>query len=169
MSTIKKCDASIILDTSPDRPMYCVYEHYASFEMGKPPELIFVGASKITTLLHFQEARKNTEWARMLGYGGQVMVRIIATGEDLRECQRYAIQHLNQLPRYPRCNMRGTERRGVARAIQCSNGQVFQSQKEAARVMGVTESALSRHLNNLQQNVGGLRFHYIDPKKVPGQ
>lgn len=159
--TLKKCDATVLMNTASDVITYCVFEHYAVLDPSKPPELIYVGTGKLATVLMHTDARKNTEWQRLFAAGGTLMVRIIATSENARDCQIYAVQHMKQMARMPRCNLHGSARRGLKRAVQCSDGRVFSSQKEAALQCGITESVLSRHMNNMVPHVNGLRFTYV--------
>lgn len=157
---IKKQDASIIGNTMNLDKQFCAYEHLAVVEPGKPPEVVFVSACKLLDVYRMVEGRRNSEWAKMFRDGGDIMVRIIATGPDRTEIIRFAMNHMRQMSPRPRCNLHGVLMKGVARPLICSNGQTFNSQVEAARALGVSASAISRHLKGELNTVAGYTFGY---------
>lgn len=161
---IKKQDASVIGNTMDIDKQFCAYEHLAVIQPGKPPEVVFVSVCKLLDVFRMVEGRRNSEWAKMFSHGGDVMVRIIATGTERTEVIRFAMNHMKQLPAKPRCNLHGVMMKGIKRPIICSNGQTFNSQLDAARALGVSASAISRHLKGDFNTVGGYTFAYEVPK-----
>jgi hypothetical protein len=155
-----KQDASLIIDAAKVTRLWCAYEHSAQFEPGKPPEVVFVGVTKLTDVYRLIEGQRNSEWLRIFGHGGAVLVHIIGTGESRSDMMRMAMERAKSFPTLPRCNMHGVNLKGTARRIICSNGKTYESQKEAADSLGISSSSISRHLRSELKSVGGYTFAY---------
>lgn len=161
--TIIKADTSLILDTRRPGDLFCAYEHHATFTQDAPPEIILVGACKLADAYRMVDGKANSEWQRIFAQGGQVMVRIIATGDDRIEMTRWAMSHMRNLPTIPRCNLHGLSTRGSARPIRCENtGVVYQSQRDACEQLAIHSSSMSRHLSGQLAKVSGMVFRYAD-------
>lgn len=160
--TITTTDTALVIDTNRPQEQYCAYEHLVSFEAGAPPEVIMVGMCRLTEVYRLSEGRVNSDWSRIFGGGGHVMVRIIAVGDNRADMSKFAANHIKSLPAIPRCNLHGVSTRGYARPIRCENdGMVYPSQKEAAEAYGLHASAISRHLAGNLHKVGGMVFTYV--------
>ena len=155
-----KTDSSLIIATSVKANQWCVYEHLAQFEPGKPPEVVFVNACKVLNVYRMTEGRRNTEWQRMFSGGAQIQVRIVAVTDDKYEAIRYIAKHVATLPELPRCNLRGVSTKGVARPILCSNGKTYKTQTDAADDLGIHASAISRHIRGYGRTVNGYTFEF---------
>lgn len=158
--TLTKHDAAIVIDAAQSASLWAAYEHQAQFEAGKPPEVVFVGVCRLTDVYRMIEGQRNSEWLRIFGRGGAVLVRIIATATERGEAMRHAQAHAKSFPTLPRCNLHGVNLKGVARRVICSNGKTYDSQKHAADALGVSASAISRHIRGELNTVGGYTFAY---------
>lgn len=153
-----KTDSSLIIDTTNPGQQWCAYEHLATFEAGAPPQVIFVNACKLADVYRLVDANRNSEWRRIFGKGGHIMVRIIAIGEQA-EVTKFAIAHMRSLTPMPMCNLKGYTTKGTAQRIECiTNGVTYGSQKEAADTLGISGSAISRHLRGDLKHVGTYVF-----------
>jgi hypothetical protein len=158
--TITPCDSSLIIDTAPERPQWVAFEYQASMSPGAPPTVIYVGASPLTEVYRLGEGRSNSEFADIFRNGGHVLVRIIAIG-DRHDIVRHAINYMrDNFETVPRCNLRGFNTKGMNRAIRCSNGTTYDSQTEAARALGISQSAISQVLSGKLTHAGGYTFTY---------
>lgn len=162
--TIIKTDTSIVLDTKTAYEQWCVYEHHAVLKEGDPPAVILVGACRLRDVYKLVDGKMNTEWTRIFEHGGSLMVRIVGIGDDKNECVREAAMLMRE--HQPVCNLRGYTLRNVRRSIIClTNGRVYEGQQEAARDLGISQSAISRHLKGEQQHVAGFVFDYEHPNE----
>ena len=159
-------DTVIILDTATVNQTWCAFEHLAQFEEGKPPEVVFVNAGPITEVFRMLEGRRNSEWLRIFQNGGSVMIRIMFQSTDRVEVMRFAMKYAKSLTTVPRCTLHGVNIKGMARRIRCSNGQMYDSQKQAADALAIQASAISRHMRGDLRQVGGYTFLYEDFSEV---
>lgn len=163
---LQTADASLIVDTlATPSDVWCAFEHQATLEPGKPPAVILVGACKLVDVYRLTEGKTNSDWHALFARGGHVLVRIIATGERT-DIIRYAQRHAFSFPTMPRCNLRGFNVRGANRAVRCSNGETYKTQRDAAKALGVSQSAISQHLDGKLTSVRGLTFDYAAPQQV---
>ena len=161
MSNIIKCDASIVVDSKLARDVWCVFEHQAVLKQGDPPEIILVGASKLTDVFRLSDGRSNSEWVSIFSGGGQVLVRIIALLPTKGEARKFAVQHMSALRPMPRCNLIGYNLRGNTRAIYCiNNRKTYQTQTEAGNDLDIHPSAISRQMRGELQHANGYKFIY---------
>lgn len=161
-TTLNKADAAIVVDTVQPGKLYCVYEHLVSFAPGQPPEVIMVGTCKIADVYRLIDGSRNSEWQKIFRGGGQVMVRIVATGHPTA-CQRHAMAHMRAMNPMPRCNLHGVSTKGTSQRVECiTNGIIYDSQKAAADALNISSSAISRHLRGDLQRVGGYMFRLAE-------
>jgi hypothetical protein len=156
---ITPCDSSLIINVRPEAPIWAAFEYQASLEPGTPPTVIYVGAAILADVYRLVEGRTNSEFVKLFANGGHVLVRIIATGERI-EIIRFAQQHMRTFDPMPRCNVHGFNIKGISKAVMCSNGKTYPSQTEAARDLGVSQSAISQCLGGKISHVNGLTFSY---------
>jgi hypothetical protein len=163
---LQSADCSLILDTQAHPSQaWCAFEHIAALEPGAPPAVIFVGACRLIEVYRLADGRTNSEWTKIYANGGTVQVRIIATGDRL-DVMRHAQRHARTFDPLPRCNMYGYNVRGASRAIRCSNGQTYPTQRDAALALGVSQSAISQQLDGKLLSVRGFTFSYTTPDAV---
>jgi hypothetical protein len=160
--TITPANSSLTITTDTKVRIWCVYEHLATFEAGKPPVLIYVNACPLLDVYGFYDGRRNTEWIRMFSNGAHVQVRIIATALTPHEARRHAGEHIKAQPTIPICNLRGINIKSTPQRIRCSNGEVYETQKIAAEALGVQGSAISRHLRGVGKSVSGYTFEFVN-------
>lgn len=159
MTTIIPCDASVVVNVRPEAPLWAAYEYQAVLDPSEPPTVIYVGASTLANVYQLREGRTNSEFVKIFANGGHVLVRVIATGER-GDVIRFAQQHMRTFDPLPRCNLHGFNVKGRNRAVMCSNGKTYPSQLEAARALGVSQSAISQCLGGRISHVNGMTFTY---------
>lgn len=160
MTIVMQPENQVIVDVRGALTDWCAFEHWATLAEGKPPECILVGACRLVDLFKMNDGRNNSEWTRIFANGGSVMIRVIATSPDRSAIMNAAIRASKQYDPIPRCNLVGYVLQGALRRIHCSNGEIYDNQQHAARALGATQSAISRHLNGHLAHVKGHRLHY---------
>jgi hypothetical protein len=142
------------------RDAWCVYEHY-TLTPGEPPQLIYMATCPLIDIYRMREARDNSEWSAVTNNGTiPIMCRIVATTDDMNEARDFAIRHIKSFPNMPRCNLHGYNMHKSARRLMCSNGKEYATQSDAARDLGVNQSAISQHLQGRLRSVKGFTFTY---------
>ncbi len=161
---IHSADCSLVVAVQETADQYCAYEHHLIVTPGQPPEIIMVGSCKLTDVYRLIDGKTNSDWAGIFANGGSVMVRIIAVGDNKVDMRRFAATHARSLPKMPRCNQHGYNVRGITRRIICNNGIEYESQAKAAMELGISQSAISRHLRGELGSVNGFTFFYQGTK-----
>lgn len=165
---MQQCDTSIVIDTAA-REIWCVYEHHVQMSEGAPPEIILVGFCRLFDVYRLNDGRANSEWAGLFSNGGHVLVRVIATTLDRAEAVNFAGRHARSLEPMPRCNLRGFSMKGSSRPIRdMTTNKVYDSQKDAADELGISQSAISRHLRGDLKHVAGHVFCYLGAAFIQG-
>lgn len=158
---IQSADASLVVDTKHTTELWCVYEHQVVLKEGEPPSVIMIGACRLREVYLLIDGKTNTEWAKIYANGGSVLVRIVGVTLDKMEAMRHAQTLVRSATPTPICNLQGYNIRGSARAVRCINNDTrYNTQREAAEALGVSASALSRHLRGELTHANGLRFVY---------
>lgn len=166
MTNTTPADASIIVDTQRNNETWCVYEHQAVMRQGEPPETILIGACRLTNVYHLQEGKTNSEWTRIFGAGGQVLVRIVSTAPTRSDAFRVAAERVRNADPQPRCNMLGYSMRTKRQAVVClNNGVRYETQQDAALALGIHASAISRHLRGGANSAQGFKFAYASARE----
>lgn len=160
--TITPTDSSLIMTTAARVQTWCVYEHLATFEAGKPPVLVYVNACPLADVYSLFDGRRNTEWIRMFSNGAHVQVRIVGLATTFHEARKAAADHIKAQPTIPICNLRGINIKSTPQRIKCSNGEVYETQKVAAAALGLQASAISRHLRGIGKAVSGYTFEFVN-------
>lgn len=124
---------------------WCVYRHIVPSNDGTPPSIIYIGCCKLTKLYDMTDARRNSEWRKLMTLDRALIVEIIAIGNK-RECYQHRGRVIATSNPRPHCNVRGFDTTGAAVKIHCSNGAVYATQTEAATALQLSQSAISRHL-----------------------
>lgn len=146
------------------RSAQCVYGTSITMTPGNPPEMIFVGVGKLVDVFALKEARANSEWSRITNNGQiPVMITLLAIADTIPEASAAGMRYMNDLPQWPHCNRHGYNLQQRTRRILASNGTIFETQQEAARIIGISESAISQHLHGKLKSVKGLRLTYLNP------
>jgi hypothetical protein len=158
--TITPQDAMINITPATVADVWCVFEHMMVMKPGQPPEVVFVGTCKLIDVFRLREARANSYWTTLTSAGAPVMIRIISTMDDRKTAYETAIRHVRTFDPVPVCNMHGYNLYGSQRQILCSNGQVYNSQSEAAADLNITQSAISQQLAGKLASVKGYTFTY---------
>jgi hypothetical protein len=140
--------------------LWCVYEHWITVTAGEPPELIYVGACRLSEVFDMRQAKNNSDWTAIMAVDREIMLTIIMTTPDQREAMNASIRHTKTRPTMPRCNLHGFNMFGQSRRLLCSNGEQYENQTIAARTLGLNQGAISRHLKGELQSVKGYTFTY---------
>lgn len=160
--TITPADSNLTITTDVRAQLWCVYEHLATFEVGKPPVIIYVNACPLTEVYSLFDGRRNTEWIKMFSNGAHVQVRIIGTTPIFHEARQAAADHIRAQPTIPICNLRGVNMKSTPQRVRCSNGKVYETQRIAAGALGLQASAISRHLRGIGKTVAGYTFEFVN-------
>ena len=161
--TITPADSNLTITTDARAQLWCVYEHLATFEVGKPPVLIYVNACPLGEVYSLFDGRRNTEWMKMFNNGAHVQVRIIGTTPIFHEARQAATDHIKAQREIPICNLRGINMKSQPQRVRClTNGQVYDTQKHAAASLGLQNSAISRHLRGIGKTVAGYTFEFVN-------
>lgn len=153
--------AALIIDPREIPATWCVYEHLMQMDDDGPPVVIYVNACKLLELYRLGQGKQNTEWVNITKHGRPIIIKVVATGTDRMVIQRHAMKHLRSMSPMPMCNLRGFSLAGRARTVYCSNGKTYNSQDQAAQELGISQSAISKHLRGDLQQVRGLIFSYM--------
>jgi hypothetical protein len=152
--------ASTIIDPNLVEKMWCAYEHLMQFDDGEPPKVIYVNFCKLLDVHRLAQARRNTEWIRLTEGNRLVIVRVIATSQDRLLVQRHASEHMRAFSPMPICNAKGFVATAQRRKLYCSNGQQYDTQQQAAQALGISQSAVSKHLKGNLNHVAGYVFSF---------
>jgi len=162
--------AVFMLDALAGANTWCVYEHHLIRNDGMPPEVIFVGSTRLSDLFSCKDARMNSDWLPLMNAygpsGPKIMIRIIATTDDPVEANNTAIRHLRTFDKTPRCNLHGFNNYRRTAFIMCSNGKLYTSQVEAATELGIKQPAISRVLRGGAQHASGYSFTYATQEDI---
>jgi len=162
---IEQPNTSLIIDTKAGKT-WCMFEHLVVFDATKPPEVILVGVCLLAEITTMTDGRRNSVWVDIFRNGGQVMINIIATSEDKAELIRRATKRVHELR--PRCNAQGFNMKNASNRVTCSNGETYDSQRDAAIALGLDASAISRHLRGKTSHVMGYTFSYALRPRMDG-
>lgn len=152
---------NIIVDVKRSLVDWCAFEHIATLKADEPPQTIFVGACKLVDVFKLQDGKSNSQWAKIYAQGGNVLLRILATGPDRSEIINYAVKVARAYNPQPLCNLHGYTMAGSLRRIACSNGETYDNQAHAATALGTHQSAISRHLQGHSAHVKGHVLTYV--------
>jgi len=120
---------------------FCVYSH----AMGGA--VVFLGICQIRDVYNAPDARNNTEWVKMTENNAQVTVTVLHASEDANECINHRYKLFKEQGT-PLCNQRGQFYGSVLTHVKCiETGEIFVSQADCARVLGLNKSQLCNHLN----------------------
>jgi len=140
---------------------WCVAEYF----MNMPDQLgasLMITAAKLSEVFMFIECNRNSEWRKLVKPDSRILTMIYGIGEK-HDCMREASRLIiSRGPSMPRCNLYGGNSMGTSRAIECSNGETYATQSEAAETLGLSQSHISRHLKGLCRDVRGFKFSFKD-------
>ena len=136
-------NALIRLTPSKAREQWVCYTHHSLPTETTPPILLYVNACQLGSLFNMTEPQRNSEWARYVPPGAEIVVRIelIGTLTEARGKQRQILDAMR-----PICNMRGHDMAGNS-VIRSSAGHEWATQAAAAEALQTTQSQISKVLN----------------------
>lgn len=140
--------------------LYAVYEHVLA-----DGKVIFINLCRLTEVFTLKQARDNSEWRKLFANGGGMFINIIHTTNDEIEGRNFASKRIAELGYRPHCNLYGHDLRVHNRRIRCSNGEIYNSQSDAARALGLHQGNLSKHMKGFSKTIGGYWFEYVDDDK----
>jgi hypothetical protein len=150
--------------------LWCVYDviMHTNPDPAAPPEIIYVDCCKLSQLFTLAKAQGNSEFARMTKGNVPGVIRLLKITDDQAEGNREAFRLIRQSN--PRCNLHGYNMTGQkGRPLVCNNGQIYGNQSEAAKALGISQGAISRHLRGELKQVNGFRFEYATTTDLVGQ
>lgn len=118
---------------------------------------MWIGAVGLQHVYTFSQMTGNSEWRKLYHPERMITIYIRAIGDKL-SCMQEATKTLREMPTMPHCNLRGVNSYAISIPLICSNGETYQSQAEAARILGLNQSALSKHLRGELMQVKGYTF-----------
>ncbi len=149
--------------------LWCVYDVIMNLsgDPTKPPEIIYVDCCKLSQLFTLAKAQSNSEFARLARGNAPAMIRVLKITDDQAEGNREAFRIIRQTN--PHCNVHGYNMTGQkGRPLLCNNGQLYANQSEAAKALGISQGAISRHLRGDLKAVNGFRFEYATTTDLGG-
>lgn len=161
MAIVMQPENSLIVDVRTSLTDWCAFEHWATLQADRPPQCILVGACRLVDLYKMNDGRNNSQWSKIFANGGSVMIRVLAVGKDRSEILNLAVRTSRAHDPQPVCNFHGFNMIGALRRISCSNGDFYDNQEHAARALGASQSAVSRHLAGHSRHVKGHMLTYV--------
>ena len=146
------------------RDGFCVYEVQAQF--GDPlqfaPTLMYIGCCKLIEIYRMPDLQQNKAWYTRVTNETMIRVSILQIGPHV-ECYNDMTRRLNAMRVRPPCNDVGMQlKAGGHFIIICiETQQTFKNQSEAARVMNLSQSGISMHLNGQLADVKGFHFERV--------
>lgn len=131
-----------------------VQDGWCVAEYSTPIGRLFVTATKLSQALLLIEPSKNPAWQQMVQDDTPITVRIIMVGTR-EQCY---VEANRQEPAWCNLAAQGSKRP----LIQCSNGETYRTQQEAANALGLDQGAISAQLNGRLRTVKGYTFTYIN-------
>lgn len=133
--------------------LWCTYDHHINGGH------VFTGFCRLNDVFTLNDARQNSAWQTATASDQPLTVSVVALGTK-QEMMRTAAHRVKTMRPY--ANIHGLNHRGFQRKISCSNGQTYQSQIEAAQILGISQSQISRHMNGEFRHVRGLVFKWSE-------
>lgn len=142
---------------------YCVYQHHSYLtETSMEPVIVYIGTCKLVDVFMFPDARRNSEWLRLINAKSNLRIVITHIG-DKNDCYN---QHVNSVSHYrPHCNMRGHIASHTQKIRCIETGEIFNTQTEIVKTHNVSTSAVSNHLAKRpgHNTVKGKTYEFINP------
>lgn len=140
---------------------YVVYEHRIILGDGSE-KIAYIGMCQHSELFEYPDAKRNSEWVKFFTTGTLFKVNVLHIVKSVEEAEGLLTFETLCRPLMPYCNARGHPVT-TAQIIKCSNGITYPSANAAARSLGISQPALSRHLRGKSgyRSIKGLTFTYI--------
>lgn len=139
---------------------YCVVEYQLN-ALPNPPICMMIVSCPLDHAFRFIVPERNSEWKRVVTPEHGILITIHAIGLKM-DCDREARNMT--AAKQPRCNLYGVDTRYQRKHIRCSNGEVYQTQQEAATALGIDQGAVSRVLRGAARSAKGYKFTYVDER-----
>jgi hypothetical protein len=156
-------ESRLTIEVETCRHSFCVYGHFLKNLPTVCPsnEIFFVGICKLTDVYKFPDAYRNNYWRDNVSENTIIEILVSFTSENLIECQRQLEVIVKQSR--PIANIKGYRQHGktMVTCIQGSNvGKVYNTTTEAAELNGVSQPAMSNHLNGRPgyETLRGMKF-----------
>lgn len=148
---------TLILTIDEFKSDWCVYTQKSS-----DGNLIWVGVAQLSKVYGFADAWLSPLWRGLMDGGGMaVSVDIIYTCQFEYMAHNWRASYMREPGNSPICNP--LQVKAIKRGIRCKEtGIVYVNNKEAAAANGITQGALSNHLNRRAgyESVRGLTFEH---------
>lgn len=150
-------DATIAYPVADMANAWCAYEHVMHQPGQEQTSVVYISWCKLHEVYNLTYASRNSEWVKLATPGTYIYVRIIAIGGEA-DCRNLAIRKTRETSPMPVCNLKGVDMTLTSRRLGCSNGEEYESQTDAARILGVPQSMISQQLAGKLKHVKGLKF-----------
>lgn len=125
-------------------------------------EIFYLGICKLSDVYRCPDAYRNTYWRKTINDNTLIQTTVISTSSEYGSLY-------NQLNEYvklwkPIANLKGYQQSSLPSVITCvegdNAGQTYQTQQRCAEANGITQPALSNHLNGRPgyDTVRGMKF-----------
>lgn len=144
---------------------WCIYQHHAIWPTQLTPVLIHIGVCRLVDVYTLHESRRNSRWLQIVTDDCTVAVTILYIGAIdpcHREFHNIIGEHRHN-GTIPTCNALGYKIHSLKRAVICvTTGKEYESQTEAARMNGIAQGHMSRHLAGKLHTCKKMVFRYKD-------
>ena len=138
---------------------FCVYSHVID------GVVVYLGLCPIKEVYNAPDARNNTEWIKMTNGDKPVTITVLHAAENANDCINYRYRIFKEQGT-PICNAKGQFYSSILTNVRCiETGEMFESQSQCARILGLNKSQLCNHLNRLPgfKTVKGRTFEKCHP------
>ena len=123
-----------------------VHRQFVCYSHTMNDQPLYVGACLMSELTSAPDARRNSEWARIVTEASTIIVRVVSVHDNFPAAQAAALGHA--LITRAHCNIHGHNIGSKRDVIVCvETGEQFATAAEAARAHGISASNLSNHLS----------------------
>ena len=124
--------------------------------------VLYIGVAKLSEIYKINEARKNSEFIRLVNHNSLIGIEITHIGDE-KFCRNEAFRQVWDIK--PVCNVKGKASHGYRTAIECvETGETFPTISAAANSHGVAQSNISSHLAGKTgyRSVAGKTYKRVD-------
>jgi len=137
--------------------------HWAVYSLHDTDGVVqFLGVTQFKSLMSIPDARKHPMFLKIFGASEEITGQVQQVAQTKQECIVWVNRYLEQNPR-PFMMQYRTSRSGRV-AVKClETGEAFESITECADAHGLSQSALSNHLNGNSSylTVGGRTYEHL--------
>lgn len=140
---------------------WCVVEYWTKEHIDAEWRFTMLYVCELRQAYTFHGLYRNPVWRDMVKPDMLINARVTHVG-DVISCRRHMDTRLNTMPVKPPANVHPAHWIMKVSRLECSNGQTYRNQSEAARQLGLTQSAISKHLAGGLDHVKNYRFRRVE-------